>query len=544
MYPLINIEARAGGPELEEVTFKTEFNGLVNFTLTKSGSAVNWDMGDGTLFINTNTVNHTYTDGTEKTVTIFADDLSLITEFGTLTAKEITEVNFQNLDSLGGSFIASFNPNLTGLNMPTNSATPFTTFWAYNCDLTGALDLSGCIIQGLFRVDANNSLTSILHSSNATQFTTNYRANNCDLTGAHNMQGVKIQSGQFAIQANNSLTALNLNTNISQTSNNFTFNNCDITGALDVSFIEITNDFRAYSNANLTGITHKATATALNIYLAFSTGLTTLDLSMLSNLGGNVKIHACPSLTSITFPTNSATPTTQMHIYSNPLVTSYDLSGFDLGGELFLGQNNALTVVTFRATLGAATLTYTQFYNCSALTSLDFTNLRLSQRILGNNTPNLTSLTFGVNNLAHYLVQIGGNGLTNLDLTNLPFSVSTDFRTESSPNLTTLTLPSDVSGKFLNLDVYDCPNLGVIDFSVMPNCLTLDNADFRLTANAWTAAEVNETLVILDSISLAGNSGRIVHVQTNTAPDGTSGGFDGLTAKANLIIKGFSVTTD
>ena len=31
---------------------------------------------------------------------------------------------------------------------------------------------------------------------------------------------------------------------------------------------------------------------------------------------------------------------------------------------------------------------------------------------------------------------------------------------------------------------------------------------------------------------------------TNAAPDGSSGGYDGLTAKANLIAKGFTVNTN
>jgi hypothetical protein len=65
-----------------------------------------------------------------------------------------------------------------------------------------------------------------------------------------------------------------------------------------------------------------------------------------------------------------------------------------------------------------------------------------------------------------------------------------------------------------------------------------------------TAAEVNHILVDLANlVSGEGVGGdytgrRIYMYGTNAAPDSSSGGYDGLTAKANLQAKGITVNTN
>ena len=58
-----------------------------------------------------------------------------------------------------------------------------------------------------------------------------------------------------------------------------------------------------------------------------------------------------------------------------------------------------------------------------------------------------------------------------------------------------------------------------------------------------TAAEVNCILADLDSILGAG-TGTIDLSGSNAAPDGSSGGCDGTTAKSNLQGNGWTVTTN
>lgn len=68
--------------------------------------------------------------------------------------------------------------------------------------------------------------------------------------------------------------------------------------------------------------------------------------------------------------------------------------------------------------------------------------------------------------------------------------------------------------------------------------------NFRAETNQLTnPAHINEILVRFD---LAGAVNGTLNISggTNAAPDGTSGGFDGVTAKANLIGKGWTVTTN
>lgn len=60
-----------------------------------------------------------------------------------------------------------------------------------------------------------------------------------------------------------------------------------------------------------------------------------------------------------------------------------------------------------------------------------------------------------------------------------------------------------------------------------------------------TAAEVNRMLVEINAIATSGFTGRsIIMNGTNAAPDSSSGGYDGLTAKTALQSKGFTVTTN
>ena len=88
-------------------------------------------------------------------------------------------------------------------------------------------------------------------------------------------------------------------------------------------------------------------------------------------------------------------------------------------------------------------------------------------------------------------------------------------------------------------------DLGYVDFTPFSGLTNVNGCTVTLSSNNMTAGEVNHILVDLDSISVGGYTGRVILISgTNAAPDGSSGGFDGLTAKSNLITKGFTVTTN
>jgi len=81
------------------------------------------------------------------------------------------------------------------------------------------------------------------------------------------------------------------------------------------------------------------------------------------------------------------------------------------------------------------------------------------------------------------------------------------------------------------------------NFTDIPNATDINDSYLEMSGNGMTAAQVNKILYDLDTISVSGYTGRQIFLSGNSAPDSSSGGYDGLTAKTNLITKGFTVYT-
>lgn len=85
-------------------------------------------------------------------------------------------------------------------------------------------------------------------------------------------------------------------------------------------------------------------------------------------------------------------------------------------------------------------------------------------------------------------------------------------------------------------------SLGYFDTTKF-NSTAVASLDWQLQNNGWDTATVNHILVDIDSISGSGFTGRIINIGgSNADPDGTSGGYDGTTARNQLITDGFTVT--
>lgn len=373
MWPFLNISGLSGEEIPAQATFKTTANGAVSFSLSKTGAAVTWDMGDGTIYSSTNSVAHVYGDASEKTVKIYADDPDLITAFGTLENLNITYIDFSLLNGLGGVFNANTNAGLTQALMPTASTNPFTDFRIESCDLTGNLDLSGCIIQGIFRVRVNPNLTSITHSTNATQFSTFYFASDNDLTGTHNLSNVECRT-TFTIANNSNMTGITLKNTSVATAINFSGNNLL---TLDVSGINLSGNFYVYGNSNLTSITHAANVASIGSYRAYDCNLTgTLDVSSLNiSSTATFLVYNNPNLTAITH--DPAHSFNAYYVYDCNLASggTLDLStvtidGTGAGFRGFIASRNNFTAVTHEAT--AALINQYQCINGACVT-FDFT---------------------------------------------------------------------------------------------------------------------------------------------------------------------------
>jgi len=118
------------------------------------------------------------------------------------------------------------------------------------------------------------------------------------------------------------------------------------------------------------------------------------------------------------------------------------------------------------------------------------------------------------------------------------------------PKVTGLILPNGLSGSYgawnftgFNVGFY-------IDFTIWPQCLKTSNRDFRFNDNNMSADIVNHILVDLAAIASSETFGgdfvnrNIFCDGNNAAPDGTSGGFDGLTAITDLANYGITVISN
>jgi hypothetical protein len=121
----------------------------------------------------------------------------------------------------------------------------------------------------------------------------------------------------------------------------------------------------------------------------------------------------------------------------------------------------------------------------------------------------------------------------------------------SGNGLNSITLPA-TAGAFTKLS-FDNNDLCYIDFTVMPNCLKANNCNVFLNNNGFTTAEINHILVDLAGLVAGESAGgdytgrkiwnRMTGQTLNSAPDSSSGGYDGLQAKADLQDKGFIIYT-
>ena len=94
--------------------------------------------------------------------------------------------------------------------------------------------------------------------------------------------------------------------------------------------------------------------------------------------------------------------------------------------------------------------------------------------------------------------------------------------------------------------VFDTCNLSYVDMTTLTGLFDTTGVTVSFNGNNMTTAEVNNMLVDFDNNSSAAISGRSLDLSGTGmgAPDGSSGGFDGLTAKTNLQSKGWTITTN
>lgn len=346
-------------------------------------------------------------------------------------------------------------------------------------------------------------------------------------------------------------------------SENFT-SNVELTHTYSIAgtyIAEITGDFEQITKfyadtSRITSIDNLQTGLLTDIRIQSNLLSGTLDLSK-ATISGLFNCNSNPNLTGITFASSGNSMLNFFHFASCNLTGTLDLSNVPIGtgsGCYIYGWSNPnLTGITF-ASSGNGTVQQILLYSCNLTGTLDLSNLSLANSctFYCYSNPNLTGITFassGNGNII-YFQNYSCNLTGTLDLSNVPIGGTNGiFNIYSNPNLTGVTFASSGNGQIKNCGLYSC-SLGYINLAA-PNFNISVNSGYRnLKDNNMTASEVNqilETIYTLVSSEPSGGSyiGRYVNISgSNAAPDSSSGGYDGLTAKTNLQSKGFTVTTN
>lgn len=286
-----------------------------------------------------------------------------------------TSIEYLNLQSLvlGSTFLMQNCTNLKSILFGPSSNTIGSFIFTGNTALTGTLDISMLTAMATtLQLNGNSALTAILFGASASNFTF-IDFYSCNITGTVDLSGFSGNVSSLRGNNNPNLTGITLN-NTGKSYNYFYFAACNITGTLDCTGIVLGGYFNVSNNANLTSITHAASAAAwVSGYFAAFCNLTgTLNLSGLSALGVDIRLNNNPLLTAVTWPTSST------------VITQFLLNGCNITGGLnissltgwgtsvrFQVQGNALmTSITLAS---HATTTFLQFFAQScAITTINF----------------------------------------------------------------------------------------------------------------------------------------------------------------------------
>jgi len=416
---------------------------------------------------------------------------------------------YQATNSL--SYVYTDSGDTKTVSLKSNNLKDISQFSAPSDNIVGNINMSGLDgLQNIF-LNSNPELTGVSHTYNSNNIV-NYQIQVCDISGNHDMSMFPNLGGTFNISINSNLTGIT-HTASTQTFSLYSVGVTNLTGNHDVSMLSnLGGNFLVFQNPNLTGISHTASSHIFTNYKIYTCNIIgNHDVSMFPNLGGQFRVDGNSNLTGITH-TASTQVFTSYYAYLCGIIGNHDVSMFpNLGGEFRIYSNSNLTSITHTASTEVFTSYYA--YLCNITGTHDISML---------------------SNLGGYLGMYSNSNLTNILL---PPSTQV-FKNQS---------PSDFLSSFA---LTDC-NLGYVDFNPLSGA-TLDTgstygATILLRDNSMTASDVNHMLFDFNVIATAnpsGWAGVVLDISgSNAAPDGSSGGYDGTTAKTNLLTNGWTVTT-
>ena len=592
-----NIDKSSGYASIDLFTFKN-LTTAATTALLNSVTNYEWDFGDGTI-LNVPTkadVTHTYTIAGTYDVTLTATNPggdAVLTKMAAITILPVTVpiANFTTDKSSG-----DINLDITFTNTSTGVGS-----LTYQWDLDDGSGLQTSsnpapnpyqyTVKGTY--DVQLTVSNIAGSDSITKTIVAYDpADRLNYTPTSNLMDWSSDSNPFASYTNPNVTLANFKTIIDPTPVKL----IRVSSTTNpITFIEKTNYYTSLYglelvNQNLSsGISSIGLPNLKYLNLDNNTNLASVNISDLTNIEV-VNISNNPLLTSLDL--SSKTNLKRISSVNNAL-TSINITGNTSLTELYAYSNSGLTSVTGLTTCTA--LNVFQVWNCNlngALVNFSSCPYLITIQVSGNaslGTIDVTSNTLlrelfcqddGIstinltNNTQLKVLAINGNSLSSLNLTNntqltrlliyantslgIPTGLTTltdliefnayDCNFTTALNLTTLTkletlycgntaLPSinlSTCTKLKTLSVRNSPSVTALNLPATLN----DLKRVEIDNNGLTATEINNLLIKLDTNGLSGgyfkSSGG-----TNAAPTGA-----GITAKNNLIAKGWSVTTN
>jgi hypothetical protein len=219
-----------------------------------------------------------------------------------------------------------------------------------------------------------------------------------------------------------------------------------------------------------------------------------------------------------------------------------DLSMFPDLDSINLSNNTIINTVVFPTS--STVINYVLAHSCDLTGNIDISGFSgFAGGLAVYNNPNLTSVTNPTSSGIITGYNVDSCNITGtLDVSGLS-GLGGAFDAGGNVNLTKINNPTSTQ-TFSAYRAASC-DLGYFSLLTLTNLTESNNVDINLSNNSMTVIEVNHYLEDFDTLSTGAFTGRTINIAgTNAAPDGSSGGFDGLTAKANLIAKGFTVTTN
>lgn len=242
----------------------------------------------------------------------------------------------------------------------------------------------------------------------------------------------------------------------------------NIKDTLEISVLtEISGQLQIHNNSSLNYINFPVNSELITLIRVYACGLIgTLDLSNLSNMVGcTLEAYNNVNLTDITL--NDNTELAGLRVENSGLVGDFNISNItSISGAIDISSNTGLTDISFPNSGGVINGLFADGCDLTGILDLSMLTNGIISHIYLYLNPNLTGISFASNTSLVNRLWAFSCGLTGtLDISGLTGGISS-ISLRSNGNLTSITFPT-TSVNCNQLDIYNCDLTGTLDLSGM-----------------------------------------------------------------------------